>query len=527
MFPATMDPVTQSASSRPPCYRAKIVAFDHLIPLIAGRKGAGDKIVHAHGVFDLLHVGHIRHLKEAKQMGDVLVVTLTPDRFVNKGPHRPAFPEDLRAEALAALEVVDYVAINLWPTSVETIARIQPHIYVKGSEFVNEASDITGAIAVEADAVRQAGGRVQFTEDIAFSSSNLLNRFLSAFPPEVEIYLEKLRRRFSMDEILSWLEKCGSLRPLVVGEAILEEYVFCTGLGKSTKDPVMAVQHDGMEVYLGGSLAIANHLAGFCEEVILLTQLGDTERSEKLVRERLSRNVRPILLTKSDSPTIQKRRLLDRYSGMKLLEVYRMNEQITSGEDSRQVVLNLEDNLKSELVDLVITADYGHGMLDRASIDMLCEKSPFLALNVQCNDGNFGLNSIFKYSRADYICMAAHELAMEIRDRQIGKQEKVRHLAQRIKCPQFTITYGKDGSLHYHVTGGFHAAPSLAVKVIDRVGAGDAVLAFTSLLAKAGAPCEIVGLIGNAVGAILVSEVGNRGSLNRVTLARFLVSLLK
>ena len=251
-----MDPVTQSASSRPPCYRAKIVAFDHLIPLIAGRKGAGDKIVHAHGVFDLLHVGHIRHLKEAKQMGDVLVVTLTPDRFVNKGPHRPAFPEDLRAEALAALEVVDYVAINLWPTSVETIARIQPHIYVKGSEFVNEASDITGAIAVEADAVRQAGGRVQFTEDIAFSSSNLLNRFLSAFPPEVEIYLEKLRRRFSMDEILSWLEKCGSLRPLVVGEAILEEYVFCTGLGKSTKDPVWPCSTTGWRSISGEALPL-------------------------------------------------------------------------------------------------------------------------------------------------------------------------------------------------------------------------------------------------------------------------------
>jgi len=63
-------------------------------------KKSGKRIVHCHGVFDLLHIGHIRHFEAAKAMGDVLVITLTPDRFVNKGPHRPAFPQVLRAEPL-------------------------------------------------------------------------------------------------------------------------------------------------------------------------------------------------------------------------------------------------------------------------------------------------------------------------------------------------------------------------------------------------------------------------------------------
>jgi cytidyltransferase-like protein len=87
-------------------------------------KKQGKRVVHCHGVFDLLHIGHIRYFEEAATMGDVLVVTVTPDRFVDKGPFRPAFPEDLRAEAVASLEMVDYVAINDWSTAEETLRQI-------------------------------------------------------------------------------------------------------------------------------------------------------------------------------------------------------------------------------------------------------------------------------------------------------------------------------------------------------------------------------------------------------------------
>ena len=101
----------------------------------------GLKIVHAHGVFDLLHVGHIRHLEQAKELGDILVVTITPDRFVNKGPNRPAFNEKMRAHSLAALESVDYVGVTENPTSVETIKLLKPDIFVKGTDCLLYTSD--------------------------------------------------------------------------------------------------------------------------------------------------------------------------------------------------------------------------------------------------------------------------------------------------------------------------------------------------------------------------------------------------
>src|SRR2546422_8668774 len=135
----------------------KIKRIEDLAKAVAELRTHGKKIVHCHGVFDLLHIGHIKHLEAARKLGDALVVTLTPDRFVNKGPHRPAFPERLRAEALASLTCVDFVAINEWPTAVETIQLLRPDLYVKG--VVREAGkrDHTDAIQKEENAIRSVG----------------------------------------------------------------------------------------------------------------------------------------------------------------------------------------------------------------------------------------------------------------------------------------------------------------------------------------------------------------------------------
>src|SRR3954452_20890627 len=124
----------------------KIKRIDELAVSLSALRQGGKRIVHCHGVFDLLHIGHIKHLEAARKFGDLLVVTLTPDRFVNKGPHRPAFPERLRAEALASLVCVDYVAINQWPTAVETIERLRPTFYVKGVVRESGKRDHTDAI---------------------------------------------------------------------------------------------------------------------------------------------------------------------------------------------------------------------------------------------------------------------------------------------------------------------------------------------------------------------------------------------
>ena len=154
----------------------KILALEQLAEIIRDLKSSGKKIVHCHGVFDLLHIGHIRYFEQARRMGDILVVTVTPDRYVDKGPDRPVFPEMLRAESIAALECVDYVAINQWPTAVETLRLLRPHFYVKGQEFEN-LEDKTGKLQKEYEVVKEVGAEIRFTHEIVFSSTKLLNTY--------------------------------------------------------------------------------------------------------------------------------------------------------------------------------------------------------------------------------------------------------------------------------------------------------------------------------------------------------------
>ena len=120
--------------------KKKIFSLDGLQSIFPKEKNKGKKIVLCHGVFDLLHIGHIKHFVEAKSLGDILVVTLTPDIYVNKGPNRPAFSEKLRIEAIAALNTVDYVALNQSPTAVSAIKKIKPNIYCKGPDYKNHKS---------------------------------------------------------------------------------------------------------------------------------------------------------------------------------------------------------------------------------------------------------------------------------------------------------------------------------------------------------------------------------------------------
>ncbi|MHC4781210.1 MAG: adenylyltransferase/cytidyltransferase family protein [Planctomycetota bacterium] len=143
---------------------------------VASLKAEGRTVVHCHGCFDLMHPGHIRHFKAAAGLGDVLVVTVTPDAYVDKGPGRPVFGEQLRAECIAALECVDFVAVNEWPTAEKTLRLLRPDIYVKGQEFAS-LEDPTGKLQEEYRAVEETGGKIRFTEEVVFSSTELLNRY--------------------------------------------------------------------------------------------------------------------------------------------------------------------------------------------------------------------------------------------------------------------------------------------------------------------------------------------------------------
>ena len=162
----------------------KIKEIEDLAGLIDSLKKQGKKIVHCHGCFDIVHPGHIEHFIDAKKQGDVLVVTVTPDRFVEKGPGRPFFNEKIRLKQLAAQGTIDYVALNKWSTAIETLRLIKPDIYVKGKEVlgnkdidkIQTTEKISSNLSLEEEAVKSVGGELYLTDQITFSSSKIINQ---------------------------------------------------------------------------------------------------------------------------------------------------------------------------------------------------------------------------------------------------------------------------------------------------------------------------------------------------------------
>ena len=503
----------------------KIKTIEELAPIIKALRTEKKKVVHCHGVFDLLHIGHIRYFEQARRMGDILVVTVTPDRFVDKGPHRPAFPENLRVEGVASLGYVDYAALNQWPTAEDTLRVLQPDVYVKGSEFRDTGADMTGKIAREEKVVKEIGATLAFTEDIVFSSTNLINRYLADFPEEVQQYLAIFRKRYNYQQVLDIIDRMANLNVLVIGDAIIDDYQYCKTIGISSKDPAIAVKYQSHDVFAGGVLAVANHAANFASQVHLVTVLGERDSYEDFIRSQLHPNIIPHFIYQQNAHTLVKRRFIEGYSLNKLFEVYIMDEgNLTS--DQENEVCNL---LKKQLpqTDLAIAADFGHGAIGKPIRNTLVRRAPFLAINTQANAGNRGFNTVSRYPHGDYVCIAEHEIRLEMRDVSGNLRPMMDYLAQKIDCSQFVVTRGKRGCYVRGSSGEFMAVPSFGRRVVDRVGAGDAFLSVTALSAALKAPDEILGFIGNVVGALAVEIMGNRKSIDKPSVKNFIVSLLK
>ena len=156
----------------------KILSINELKKIISKKKYKTSLV---HGVFDILHIGHKRYFEEAKALADILIVSITTDKFVNKGPSRPIFNNNLRAEMLASLECIDYVVMSENETAVNIINQIKPNFYIKGNDYKNLKKDLSKNIYKEKKAVEKNSGKLVFTDNIQFSSSNIINNFYKKF----------------------------------------------------------------------------------------------------------------------------------------------------------------------------------------------------------------------------------------------------------------------------------------------------------------------------------------------------------
>lgn len=134
-------------------------------------KDSGKKIALCHGCFDPLHIGHVYHFQEARSYADILVVSITPDKFILKGTGRPLFHQSQRLDMINELRCVDFALINIHPTAVELINQLRPDYFIKGADYKNCKSD---NFTREVDAINSVGGQLVVTAKKWFSSTNII-----------------------------------------------------------------------------------------------------------------------------------------------------------------------------------------------------------------------------------------------------------------------------------------------------------------------------------------------------------------
>ena len=503
----------------------KITTSDELSGIVAKLHNEGKKIVHCHGVFDLVHIGHMRHLNSAKQFGDVLVVTTTADKHVKRGPGRPVFNDRLRAEALANLAATDIVCVIDHPTAIEAIKSIRPDFYVKGPDYKVREEDVTGKIFDEELAVQSCGGKIVFTEDPTFSSSKLLNLYIDSYPEQTLNYLKDMSVKYPMTDIIGWVEKASQLKVLVIGDAIIDQYHYCTAMGKSAKENIVAQRFVSAEDFAGGALATANHVAEVCPNVELLTILGEKDSYEEFIRSRLNERVTATFFHRPGARTTVKRRYVIDEDKKKLFEICTIDDQLLNKSEEAPILEALKDKVAN--YDVVIVNDFGHGFITRNIMEELCKNAKCLTLNAQTNSANIGFNLVTKYLRADFLCIDELEIRLAARDKHRDIRDLVRKIGSFLGTKQILVTRGPKGSISYMEEEPILESPALTDKAVDKVGAGDAFFAYASPLFAAGAPPDLVAFIGNAVGALKVQITGNREPVRLPDLLKFLTRITK
>jgi rfaE bifunctional protein kinase chain/domain/rfaE bifunctional protein nucleotidyltransferase chain/domain len=502
-----------------PSAPAKILTHEELLAARAEARAAGKRVVHCHGCFDIVHPGHIRHLRHARAQGDLLLVTLTGDEEVKKGTGRPLIPEELRAENLAALDFVDWVYVEQRPTAAELLAEVKPDIYVKGREYEQNADP---RFQAERQAVEAGGGRVVFSSgDVVFSSTALI----AALEQSVDPFQSRLAQLLELAELqgpvlFNLISTFRSRRIVVIGQTILDTYVLCDRPEVAGESPIMTLRPIERRHYDGGAAIIARHLAALGARPVLVTPMPRTEQGE-LVRQRLLAEgieVRPFAV---DRPLCEKQRFL--VGAQKVMKLDLLEPLVLDAAQQDRFLALVTETVSDGGKGMhgAIVADFGQGLFTSGLLTRVCAACRRHA-QVLAGDVSGRRSALRSMHGMDILCPSESELRDAYGAFDRGLPTVTWQMLDETKSKAALVTMGPEGLIAFDRLPGAESMgdsfasrlkaehiPALAPFAIDPLGCGDSLISAATLTLASGGSLVAAGFLGSVAAAVEAQRIGN------------------
>jgi sugar/nucleoside kinase (ribokinase family) len=333
---------------------------------------------------------------------------------------------------------------------------------------------------------------------------------LSNFIPfDTVHWLKKQINNFGTDIFNECLKTLADSTVLILGEAIIDEYIYCDALGRVTKDPLVAFEKRTKHSHLGGVLAVAKHFSGLGISANVITKWAETDQDFIMAEVSPSKKINIFNLHSDKS--IKKTRYIERSSNTRVFESYELpigSDYVTTPTEIKKIV-----NDKNINFDHLVIMDYGHNFFDHEVTKDYLNFGVPVSVNTQSNAGNRGFNPISNYLDADIVFLNGSEVQVEMRNK-VSKLEKiVTELGSKLNCKELYVTNGSAGIISWSKDKGIIVSPTFAPTIIDRTGAGDAVLAAVSSLRMSNIPIEVATFFGNIAGSLLVGVMGNEKTI--------------
>ncbi len=337
--------------------------------------------------------------------------------------------------------------------------------------------------------------------------------------------VNRVKNDVGLDKVLQALECFSGLRVTVVGEPIIDSYVYCNPQGISSKSATVSANYQSEENHPGGAWAVAAHLDSLGCNVTIIAPTGDEGYIKEIEKSLVAES--DITLLSVVVPTLKTHRKVRYVSPLRNQSIFELT-YLDHHSWSKADLIGFRENLLSSSIesDVVFVMDFGHGLWEGGRLDLLDGINTYKAFNVQANSGNLGFNVFHRHQNFDYLSIDERELRLALRNR-IGTLDEVIAEARSMYLRKsFSVTLGSRGSCFLSQDSKCYSAPVFHKDPVDTTGAGDAFFAITSLLDYTRASPELIPFIGNIFAGLKTRIQGNRSPVSKSDLINHITSIL-